>query len=318
MAEVGPRQREIVELIIGNLNPDGFLVATLEEILGDGRRRGARVHPGGDRGGAAPSCAPSIRRASPASTCARACCCRWTSRGSRRTSLARRMVDEAWDLFLRRQFPAVAKKLSVDLPELEAALEIIKHARDPPGPPVQHRPAALHRARRLRPPGRRRVRHPAQRRRPAAAAGQPRLPAHAADHAQRGAAERGADVHQGQDPLGGLADQEPRPAPAHDLQGRRVDRPPAARVPRPRHRAPAADGAARRRRGHRHARVDGQPRGLQQVHPHPARPVPDEVLLPQRHRPRVRRQHLLADGEAQDRAARSRPRTPSARSPTAS
>src|SRR3954468_10869859 len=37
MAEVTPRQREIVELIIGNLNPDGFLVATPEEIraLGD-------------------------------------------------------------------------------------------------------------------------------------------------------------------------------------------------------------------------------------------------------------------------------------------
>src|SRR3954451_13984399 len=37
MAEVTPRQREIVELIIGNLNPDGFLVATPEEIraMGD-------------------------------------------------------------------------------------------------------------------------------------------------------------------------------------------------------------------------------------------------------------------------------------------
>src|SRR3954462_7770712 len=37
LAEVTPRQREIVELIIGNLNPDGFLVATPEEIraMGD-------------------------------------------------------------------------------------------------------------------------------------------------------------------------------------------------------------------------------------------------------------------------------------------
>ena len=37
MADVTPRQREIAELIIGNLNPDGFLVATPEEIraLGD-------------------------------------------------------------------------------------------------------------------------------------------------------------------------------------------------------------------------------------------------------------------------------------------
>ncbi len=34
-------------------------------------------------------------------------------------SLARRMVFEAWDLFLRRQFPAVAKKIGVELPELE-------------------------------------------------------------------------------------------------------------------------------------------------------------------------------------------------------
>src|SRR3954452_17903572 len=40
MAEIGPRQREIVELIIGNLNPDGFLVATLEEILAMGDAEG--------------------------------------------------------------------------------------------------------------------------------------------------------------------------------------------------------------------------------------------------------------------------------------
>src|SRR4028118_76249 len=37
MAEIDPRQREIGELIIGNLDPDGFLVATSEEIraMGD-------------------------------------------------------------------------------------------------------------------------------------------------------------------------------------------------------------------------------------------------------------------------------------------
>ena len=130
--------------------------------------------------------------------------------------------------------------------------------------------------------------------------------------------DRGAAVHQGQDALGDLADQEPRPAPAHDLQGRRVDRPPAARVPRPRHRPPAADGPARRGRGHRHARVDGQPGGLQQVHPHAARPLPDEVLLPQRHRPRVRRRHLVAHGEAQDPAADPGRGRRAVRSPTAS
>ena len=40
MAEVTPRQREIVELIIGNLNPDGFLVATPEEIRAMGDAEG--------------------------------------------------------------------------------------------------------------------------------------------------------------------------------------------------------------------------------------------------------------------------------------
>ena len=44
------------------------------------------------------------------------------------------------------------------------------------------------------------------------------------------------------------------------------------RFPRPRHRPSQADGPARRGRGHRNARVDGEPRGLQQVHPYAARP----------------------------------------------
>src|SRR5258707_5428 len=38
MAEVAPRQREIAELIIGNLDPDGFLGATPEEIRAMGDR----------------------------------------------------------------------------------------------------------------------------------------------------------------------------------------------------------------------------------------------------------------------------------------
>ncbi|HSG41383.1 MAG TPA: RNA polymerase sigma-54 factor, partial [Thermoanaerobaculia bacterium] len=40
MAELTPRQREIAELIIGNLNPDGFLVATPEEIRDMGQDEG--------------------------------------------------------------------------------------------------------------------------------------------------------------------------------------------------------------------------------------------------------------------------------------
>src|SRR5436305_14681865 len=48
-------------------------------------------------------------------------------------ALARRMVAEAWDLFLRRQFPAVAKKLGIELAELEAAVEIVRGLETHPG-----------------------------------------------------------------------------------------------------------------------------------------------------------------------------------------
>ena len=40
---------------------------------------------------------------------------------------------------------------------------------------------------------------------------------------------------------------------------------------------------ARRGRRHRHARIDGQPRGQQQVHAHAPRPVRDALLFSQRH-----------------------------------
>jgi RNA polymerase sigma-54 factor len=48
-------------------------------------------------------------------------------------AIARRMVAEAWDLFLRRQFPAIARKLGVDLAELEEALELVKSLETHPG-----------------------------------------------------------------------------------------------------------------------------------------------------------------------------------------
>ena len=250
-------------------------------------------------------CAASTRRASPAATCRRACCASSTRAASRRDAAAPAAWSrEHWDPFLRRQFPAIAKTLGVELRRARAG----GRADPQPSRPTPAASSRTDRAHYIEPDvvvrqGRRRVRHPAQRRRPAAAAVSRAYRRMLQKMRAEGAPGRGAAVHQGQDALGGLADQEPRPAPAHDLQGRRLDRPPAARVPRPGHRAPAADGAARRRRGHRHARVDGQPRGLEQVHAHPARPVPDEVLLPQRHRPRVRRGHLVADGQAQDPAA---------------
>ena len=132
MAEIGPRQREIVELIIGNLNPDGFLVATLEEILAMGDAEGREYTM------AEIEEALAVVRSfdPPGIACVdlrESLLLQMDMKGIEAESLARRMVDEAWDLFLRRQFPAVAKKLNVDLPDLEAALEVVRTLETHPG-----------------------------------------------------------------------------------------------------------------------------------------------------------------------------------------
>ena len=62
-------------------------------------------------------------------------------------------------------------------------------------------------------------------------------------------------------------------------QGRADDRPAANRVPGAGRRAHAADGAARRRRSHRDARIDRVSRHHQQVHAHAARRVRVSLFL---------------------------------------
>jgi|CXWL01.1.fsa_nt_gi RNA polymerase sigma-54 factor len=132
-ADVPPRLREIAELVIGNLAPDGFLVATAEEIraMGDA--------------GEEPYTLAEVEEAlelvrtfdPPGVGCANLQECLQRQLMSHDNGevaeLARRVVTEAWDLFLKRQFPAVAKKLGIDLPPLEAAIELIKALETRPG-----------------------------------------------------------------------------------------------------------------------------------------------------------------------------------------
>src|SRR5215217_4272823 len=140
MAEVTPRQREIAELIIGNLNPDGFLVATPEEIQEMGEQEG---HQGGN--GDCPHYSMEevldalriVRSFDPPGIACRdlqeSLLLQLDIQEVAEDDLARRMIREAWDLFLRRQFPAVAKKLNVELAELEEALELIRTLETHPG-----------------------------------------------------------------------------------------------------------------------------------------------------------------------------------------
>jgi RNA polymerase sigma-54 factor len=196
MAEVDPRQREIAELIIGNLDPDGFLVATIEEIraMGDPDLRltlaGAfapglpdelvgspengefseSLHTAAGANGSSQARARAAAAAAATSagwpegseTIGRGytteeveaalelvrsfdppgIACRdlreslvrqMDARGVPAGSLARRVMEEAWDLFLRRQFPAVAKRLGVELAVMEEVVDLIRTLETNPG-----------------------------------------------------------------------------------------------------------------------------------------------------------------------------------------
>ena len=120
----------------------------------------------------------------------------------------------------------------------------------------------------------------------------------------------------GQAALGAVADPLDPAAPAHDHQGHRVDPEVPARVLRQGHRAPQAADPARRRRGHRHARVHGLARDDDEVRPHAAGHLRAEVLLQQRHLAHQRRGPRVAGREVEDQGAGRRPRIRSGRTPT--
>ncbi len=135
MSGTEPRQRTIAELIIGNLDEDGFLVASLEEIraMGD---------DGAD--GEAPYELVEIEEAlrlvrsldPPGVACRdlRECLeAQLRAAGEPEGSLALAVVREDWDAFLRRQFQALARKYGVALDDLEPIVSRIRGLEIRPG-----------------------------------------------------------------------------------------------------------------------------------------------------------------------------------------
>jgi RNA polymerase sigma-54 factor len=134
MAELSPREREIGELIIGNLDTDGFLQASVEEIC---------ELTGGAAGEVACTVAEVeevlrvIQTFDPPGIACRdlpeSLLLQLAQRGVANDSLACRMVAESWDLFLKRQFPAIARRFGVELPDLEEFVELIRGLEVHPG-----------------------------------------------------------------------------------------------------------------------------------------------------------------------------------------
>jgi RNA polymerase sigma-54 factor len=133
LSDFSPRERAIAETIVGNLDPDGFLVATPEEVLAAG---------GGENGEAwtreeVEHTLTKVRTLDPPGiACAdlrESLLLQLDLRDEPEDSLARRVLTEHWDAFLRRQYPAIARAMGVQLAELEPVVEVIRSLETRPG-----------------------------------------------------------------------------------------------------------------------------------------------------------------------------------------
>ncbi|HEX2253579.1 MAG TPA: RNA polymerase factor sigma-54 [Thermoanaerobaculia bacterium] len=162
MSDAAPLEREIAELIIGNLDPDGFLVASVDEICALGCDGSD-----GSNGRTEPYSSEQVEAAlalvrdldPPGVACrdlresllmqldARLAELREIAEEEAEEAgeeleewdpphdlvLARTMIADHWDLFLRRQFAAIAKEMDVELAELESVVELVKTFETRPG-----------------------------------------------------------------------------------------------------------------------------------------------------------------------------------------
>jgi RNA polymerase sigma-54 factor len=134
LTELDARQREIAELIIGNLDPEGFLVATLEEIREMGQQELTDEEYTEDEVREALRLVQSFDP--PGIACQdlqESLLHQLNSLGEPEDSLTRRVITEAWDLFLRRQFQAIAREFGVKLARLEPVVERIRTLELRPG-----------------------------------------------------------------------------------------------------------------------------------------------------------------------------------------
>ncbi len=162
--------REIGEAIIGNLDDDGYLVATVEELAAMGPwpteevERALKLVQGFDPIGVA---ARDLQE----------CLLLQLRHLGMAGTPAERIVTEHMRLLQNHQVPELARKLGMSIDDLKQHIELIRHLDPKPGSRLQPVAVAVRHPRRLHRQGRGSVRGGAQRGRAAAAAHQPGLPA---------------------------------------------------------------------------------------------------------------------------------------------
>ncbi len=143
MMTVPPWMREIAESIIGNLDPDGFLVASVEEIQAmgaDGFEGETQQTQAGEAGYSREHVEKALELVRgldpPGIACSNlqeSLLRQLDAQDEPEDSLARCLVAERWQQFTRRKFEAIAKSLDIALKDLQPAVERISALDTRPG-----------------------------------------------------------------------------------------------------------------------------------------------------------------------------------------
>ncbi|HXA16781.1 MAG TPA: RNA polymerase factor sigma-54 [Thermoanaerobaculia bacterium] len=126
MSDASPAIKEIAAFIIGNIDEDGYLRATSEEIAAAGPYDPADVE----------KAIASIQSLDPIGVGARdlrECLLLQLEFLEVDNPLVETIVRDHWDLFMQRHFLQISKAIGVDMKTLEGVVEIIKHLDPKPG-----------------------------------------------------------------------------------------------------------------------------------------------------------------------------------------
>ena len=126
MSDVSPAVKDIGAFIIGNIDEDGYLRATNEEIAASGPYDPADVE----------KAIAAIQSLDPIGVGARdlrECLLLQLEFLEVDNSLVESIVRDHWDMFMQRHFVQISKALGIDMKTLEGVVEIIKHLDPKPG-----------------------------------------------------------------------------------------------------------------------------------------------------------------------------------------
>lgn len=126
MSDASPRTKEIASFIIGNIDEDGYLRATNDEIMTAGGFTAEEVE----------TAVQAVQSLDPIGVGARdlrECLLLQLRFLEIDNPLVEIIVRDHWDEFMQRKFVPLAKVLGIDLKTLEGIVEIIKHLDPKPG-----------------------------------------------------------------------------------------------------------------------------------------------------------------------------------------